>query len=378
MVRSFSNWSQINELFGRGSIIAQDSKSNIRQKMIWRVQDSSSFLVKLIRMPNFLDQNGNLTADAIAFITQNLNQEPEFARHFHPLDANFFKGNFLVYTVVKNTDNRDKVQFKMELRSDFPGLPEGTNYIDSNTVNNYKEKDKEPVVIVPDDDDEDPVIIDDTDKKDEEQRKKEGEKPPVKVGEDEKSPRKFIYLMRTNSIEYTMEFTPDFKKIAAKANKVGGTDGDLQYDQKSDSIPWNADEDAATFLDPLKSDGVITNGYDKSFLKKMFTDSEFRKKVLDEYISKYGDSDITSESIKKMLYHRSGSLIFAEAATPADATGTGETATGANQPNPEKLASDLRNFFGGSGATTQQMQPITPAGQPNISGDVGLNEPQTV
>lgn len=185
--------------------------------------------------------------------------------------------------------------------------------------------------------------------------------------------------MRTNSIEYTMEFTPDFKKIAAKANKVGGTNGDLEYDQKSDSIPWNADEDAATFLDPLKSDGVITNGYDKSFLKKMFTDAEFRKKILDEYISKYGDSDITVESIKKMLYHRNGSLVFGESVTPVDATAPGATGTETNQPNAEKLAADLKNFFGGGSGTPAPATPsITPAGQPNISGDLGLNQPTTV
>jgi hypothetical protein len=367
MVKSFSSWTQINELFGRGSVIAHDSKSNVRQKMVWKVQDNSSFLVKLIRMPNFIDGNGNLTPDAIEFITKNLNSEQEFVKMFHSLTPEFFKSAFFVYTIVKNTDNRDKVQFKMLSRSEYPGLPANVNFVDSNTVNQYLKPEEEPIVIQPDDDDEEPVVIDTDDDK----KKEEQDKEPVKVSDDEKSSRKFIYLMRTNNVEYLMEFTPDFKKIAAKANKVGGTDGDVSYDQKSDTLPWNAEEGSLNLLDVLKSDTVITNGYDKNFLKKMFTDEAFRKKVLDEYIAKYGNSEINETSIKKMLYHRSGSLIFAEAAPEPTVDSTGATTNAPDQGiSADALTAGLKNLFG---ATTQS----TTTDASNIT-TTGLETPNTI
>lgn len=370
MVRSLNTWSQINELFGRGSIVAKDAKSNVRQKMIWRVQDGTSFLLKLIRMPNFIDPSGALTNDAITFILQHLNSEPEFGKLFHQLNDVTFKDNFLAYTIVADKENRDKIQFKLLPRKDYPNLPATLKFVSSTNLSQFSET---PVQIpTTDDDTEQPVIVDDHG--DDAKPPKE-EKEPEKVSEDKNNARKFLYLMRTNGIEYLMEFTTDFKKIAAKANKVGGTSGDVSYDQKADSLNWNADEGSAILADPLKSDTVITNGYDKNFLKKMFTDEAFRKGILDEYVAKYGASEVNDTSIKNMLYHRDGNPIFAAPAVTADATSPeGAAPAKVDAAQIQQLTAGIGDIFRSANAAQAN------SGLPNVElpANDGLQQPNTI
>ena len=75
--------------------------------------------------------------------------------------------------------------------------------------------------------------------------------------------------------------------------------------------------------DSLMMDGEIENSYDKNFFTKMFTDKAFKDKVIQEWEDKYGDSELTGENLKGMLYYRDGGNIFAAATSAKSVDGAG-------------------------------------------------------
>ena len=174
------------------------------------------------------------------------------------------------------------------------------------------------------------VIVDDTNENpiDEEEHNEDNQTEDEITDEQGNSAeyvgKKFAYYMRTNRINYIMEFTADAAIEAVP--EAEGPSGVITWEDPK--VMWNTDLDnpdesgnksqewIKNWKDvQLSTDGEITNAVDRSFLMKMLTDASFRDNILNEYedeASKFGP-----ESLRSMLYYKDNTRIFPGAAAPA-------------------------------------------------------------
>ena len=100
----------------KGKEIWKD-QSGKKHKVIWKAQDVKNFTVKLVNDYNWLDSNGNLTQNGQTALLQFLNEENSFVNQYGKLDEMFFSKNIIVYSVKRDSDKRQKIQFSISDRA---------------------------------------------------------------------------------------------------------------------------------------------------------------------------------------------------------------------------------------------------------------------
>jgi hypothetical protein len=338
MGNSYSTWNSMNEAFGakaRGKQVIKDPQSGKRQKIAFKVQNDNKILIRLVKMLSIVDAAGNITARGASILTEFMNSQLAILNSIpgatKSINDEWFKNHFFIYTVLKDTqtredegpakNGREKIQLTIVNRADFPNIPAGAKFVNTNVAASGAES--SPIIQDVVQDNQQTVAVDDTDEganilqDDLSTGDAEGtEETQTLVG------KKFRYTMRTNQKLYLMEFTED-GAIDARAVEDNKPNGVVSW--QDPKVMWITDEDegSAGWVEgwseaamPLYSDQEITNRIDKDFFTKIFTDSEFRDRIIKEYEDEWGDSELTAENIRKMLYYTSGEKIFPGASSP--------------------------------------------------------------
>lgn len=353
MGNSYSSWDSINErTVSRGKQVIVDPQSGKRQKIAYKVQSDNKILFRLVKMLSIIDAAGNLTPQGANILVEFMNTQlgilsvlPE-ARG--GIKDTWFKKYAFIYTVKKDTQmredegpaqsGREKIQITVVNRADFPMIPAGAKFVNTTVIQGGASAETSPIINDIVQDNQQTVVTDDTDQGaniiEDDQTIEDAE------GTDETASlagKRFRYTMRTNNKTYLMEFTED-GAIDARVIGETGPNGVVSYQTEGSSwkIMWITDEDStaedwtaawkALAAKTLFTDQEITNRIDRDFLYKMFTNKEFRDKILAEYEAEYGDSEVTAENLRKLLYYKGGSAIFPELAKAAKSTtdGSGE------------------------------------------------------
>jgi hypothetical protein len=326
MQQSFNSWNQLNESLAKGKEKYLNPVSGKKAKLTFRVQTARQFVMKLINYDDVIDSTNKLTQSGIDALTSFLNSEESFVRTIGQITPEFFKNRFIVYTILRDGEilgrSKQKIQFSIEYRNDaagnpmHPNVPQDATFIDSETFKKLSEK-AQPIVnsilqtgqnaALPDPrpDDAQPT----------------GEKTDY-------TGKKFLYSMRSNNTLYMMVFS-DSLTLTATVKAGGDPNGTVSYSESDKKILWNTSLDdesqekgvvlSRRLQAPLFHDMEIVNTFDKSFFEKLFTDTAFRNKIIEEYEREYGGSEITAENLRKMLYYKNGEPIFG---TPQSVEGT--------------------------------------------------------
>lgn len=339
MANSFSTWSSINEkMLSKGKQVIIDPQSGKRQKIAYKVQSDNKLMIRLVRMLSIVDAAGNITPLGASILVEFMNTEMAILATLtgarSGINDAWFKTYAFIYTVKKDTqtrkdegpaqNGREKIQLTVVNRADFPMIPAGAKFVNT-TVIQGASSDTSPVITDIIQDNQQSANADNTDsganiiQDDRIEADAVGTEDTANL-----AGKRFRYTMRTNNKTYLMEFTEDGAIEARTLEVPGGPNGVVSYEAGGESwkIMWITDEDAGiepwtgpwNSLKPLYKDQEITNRIDRDFLYKMFTNKEFRDKILAEYEAKYGDSEITAENLRRLLYYRSGEAIFAKQA----------------------------------------------------------------
>lgn len=336
MIQSFDSWRALNEAMAKGKEVFRDPTSGQIQRAVWKVQDSTSFMLKLIHQPDIIDESGKITQLGIDSITGFFNSQAAFIGAIGKLDSTFFSTKLLLYTVLADTERRQKIQFKVVDRAMYLSIPKNVNYV-SEVNMAYLEPEKSDAIVA---EVKDKVKKEDTEEQPEKVVQKTEDQGKGTIETAKERGNKFLYTMRTNGKLYLMEFGPSGELIA-DVQKEENPNGVISYE--NNKVMWITDLDNKTVgtkwmqqsSNPLYTDSEITNPQDKEFLTKIFTDIAFRNQTIDDYDVKYGKTELNAENLKNMLYYQDGTPIFAVPATPVE----GQTETG--QMSQEQAAQEL-------------------------------------
>lgn len=332
---TFNSWNTINEsLFKRRKRQVVTGADGKKQIVTYKVQKDGKFMMKFIKFPSLIDAAGKITSLGSAEIIKYINQNADLVAITggSVLDSNWFNERALAYVVKKDTQfeddgkkrGREKVQFQTITKSDYPDIefPEGTMFLPAEALQNPDLQSSLEDLATIDDTAEDPV--DETDENQTEDEADQGDEDGDDSTGVDYAGKKFRYYMRTNKKTYLMEFTINGN---IDADVVGGDKPNGLITYSDPNVEWTTNEDAGRDEmeswggSPLFADTTITNGPDKSFLTKMFTDANFRNDVLNEYEEEWGGSEINSETLRSKLYYQNGTKIFPSA---SDSTSSGE------------------------------------------------------
>ena len=129
MIKSFNSWDDVNEAKIRGKQILR-SPSGKRQKIAFKVQADNKFLIKIIHM-NDIIVDGKMTLEGAKAITNFINSQLALVNTIGKIDSTFFSTKFIIYTVKKDTNRQEKVQFTIVSDSEHPEIPADTQFISS-------------------------------------------------------------------------------------------------------------------------------------------------------------------------------------------------------------------------------------------------------
>lgn len=313
MAISFKSWKSLNEALSKGKEVFINPSTNKKQKVVWKVQDESNFMIKIIRDLDVIDERGQLTKNGVFSIINFLNSQSSFIQTIGKLDQYFFNEKFIAYTVLTDNNDIQKIQFKILDRKKYPNIPNNISFISTDGLKTMNVQNSLNII----NDIESKVKSEDINENPE---KIESVKiSDIKGTESTKKERgnKFLYTMRTNGKLYLMEFGPNGEIIAEVQNEKD-PNGIISYE--NNKIIWITDLDETQNSNkwikrsnlPLYQDTEITNEQDKQFFIKIFTDKSFRDSIIDEYEEKYGSSELNVKNLKKMLYFQDGTPIFQE------------------------------------------------------------------
>jgi hypothetical protein len=347
MNTSFKSWNSLSEAIAKGKDTLIDPKTGKKHKITYKVQNTKQFVLKVINDIDLIDSSTNrLMPDASAAIKNYFNDEDQFTMAIGQLTPSFFKNKFIVYKILRDGElfgrTKQKIQFNIEDRLDpegkpkYPTIDQSVEFIDADSFK-AAEKSGEPVV---------QNIIQTAQQTTLPDPAAPEEATPTTTTDTSTSVdkgKKFLYTMRTNSKLYLMEFT-EKGALVAKTRDGSDPNGEISYDSQNKKVLWNTKLDDSISKDaklakekgtPLFYDMEITQSQDKTFLEKIFTDPEFRKKIISEYEREYSSSELTPENLRKMLFYKNGNPIFAQPATSAE--------TGVNQAKIDSIAGELAN-----------------------------------
>jgi hypothetical protein len=240
-------------------------------------------------------------------------------------------------------------------RADFPKLPPDAKFVNSAIAETAGSEENAAVVTQIVTDNKEAVVKDDTNENPEEIRQEDVEDVEVEETQDEALiGKKFRYSMRTNGKLYLMEF---MNSGALQADIIGDNNpnGVVSYEDNGAGgmINWTTDLDKESSgwawlknwgSAPLYTDQEITNKVDKEFFLKIFTDEEYRNKIIADYEAEWGESEMTVENLRKMLYYKDGTRIFPEAGNVAS-----------NEPSAEEKDLPSGGSYTGGGTYTGQV-----------------------
>ena len=338
MSNSYESWKSVNEQIfkkkSRGKQVIVDPQSGKRQKISYKLQSDRKILIRLVRMLSIIDESGNLTQLGASALSDFMNSQMTILSSIPEgrsgINDNWYKKYFFIYTVLKDTQTRsdegpaergrEKIQLTIVNRDEYKDLAPGAKFVntkiigqstkESNPIISELISDNQKSVEVDDTPEGANIIVDDSDASD----AKGTQETAILAGS------KFRYTMRTNGKLYLMEFTENGALDASTVDSSDGPNGIISYEDPK--IMWitEADQNVEGWKKgwsnniPLSQDQEITNRIDKSFLTKMFTDSEFRNNTIQKYNEEFGASEITAENLRSMLYYSDGNLIFPESA----------------------------------------------------------------
>jgi hypothetical protein len=345
MANTYSSWNSINEAtLARGKQVIKDPISGKRQKIAYKVQSDNKLIIRLIKMLSIVDAAGNITNQGASILLDFMNSQLAILSNLPEarsgINDAWFKKYLFIYTVKKDTQRREdegpaeggreKIQFTIVKREDFPSIPEGTKFINTLVLDRQGGSiETTPIIDEIIQDNQESVNSDDTD--DGANMIERDQTEDDATGTDETADlagKRFRYTMRTNSKLYLMEFTED-GAIDARLVKESDPNGVISWEDPK--IMWITDADKTqsgwksnwSNEVPLYQDQEITNRIDKDFLYKMFNDAEFRDRILSEYEEEFGGSELSAENLRNQLYYKNGNPIFAEATASTSGSDAG-------------------------------------------------------
>lgn len=312
MGNTFKSWNNVSESTRTSQVYI--APNGHRFKVVIKMQSSTMFIVKTINEMEMLDANSNMTNDGATSLKNYLNNQQAFLNTYGKLDSNFFKNKFIVYTVVRDTPRTEKIQFTVTNRAGVEGLDANAQFVSTKALEAIQNKDAVLAGIITDNQQsaQTEIIPGTTEKLPDGGTNDAG---GTNITEESMGNR-FRYTMRTNGIDYDCEIGEN-GAIEMEPLKGKGPIGSVSWEDPK--VIWYTDADNSGTINntPLMMDGEITHSYDKNFFTKMFTDKEFKNKVIKEWEDKYGASELTGENLKGMLYYRDGTPIFGASAPTA-------------------------------------------------------------
>ena len=300
-------------------------QSGKKHKVIWKAQDAKNFIVKLVNDYNWLDSNGNLTQNGQIALLQFLNGENSFINQYGKLDEMFFSKNIIVYSVKRDSDKRQKIQFSINDRALLNSKIEaaavdgkemlnidGVKFInaselvnlDNAVATNVTNLLNTTILQVPDEN----TGQEET----EETEEIEDEIDEIPIQDDSLIGKKFEYQSGADGKIYTITVAQE-----------EGTNNLKFWAKSKDSTNegWVILKNEEPFwLNQDGSSSAITNAKDRAFFIRIYTDSEYLRQLVEEYDAKYPEGE--DLSIKDMLYYTNGNRIY-----PSDSS-TGSTGSG--------------------------------------------------
>jgi hypothetical protein len=307
----------------RGKEVYRDA-TGVKHKVVWKAQDTSNFIVKLVNDYNWLDANSNLTIDGQTALTQFLNGENSFVNQYGKLDPAFFQKNIIAYSVRIDNDRRQKIQFTILDRSELMQKQDagsadgselvsidGVNYINikaimaidaqlaknqqalSNTIINVED---EETIDTPDDSQDEEEEI-----SDEEKDIESDETDDIPVTDDSLIGKQFEYQSGADGLVYTITIDEGENKELKfwAVSRDGSNEGWVAL---KDGEPFWINRDGST--------SAITNAKDIEFFKRIYTDTEYLKELIAAFEAKYPNG--VNWTVKDILYYTDGNQIYAE------------------------------------------------------------------
>lgn len=305
MINSFKRWEDINEnAESTKSKQIYVSKSGHKFKVVIKVQSNNKFMIKAVREMELLDDKSNLTKEGSRSLIQYLNSQQGVINTFGKLDDSFFKNKFIIYTVVKDTDRVEKIQFTISNKGEIEGLDSNIRFISTNALKSFQNKSDVIDGIIRDNENianTDNIKGEPTQAIDASTDDAEGS-----ITTKDLVGSMFRYTMRTNGVTYLCDIASEGAIDMEPISGNKGPKGAISWE--SSKVLWYTDWDDAgkTSNVPLYMDSEITNSIDLKFFTSMFTDGTFAKNVIDEYNEKYGSSEITADNLRNMLYYGAG------------------------------------------------------------------------
>lgn len=297
----------------RGKEVWRD-QSGKKHKVVWRAQDTNNFIVKLVNDYNWLDSNGNLTANGQTALVQFLNEENSFVNQYGKLDGSFFSKNIIVYSVKRDNDRRQKIQFSIVERAAMVAKIEaaategqqmlnieGVNFINASVIVAIDKPLADTIVVNLDktilnvDDEE---ITDEEDEKEDEEEKEEIDVIPL--DDDSLIGKQFEYQSGADGKLYVITVDKDEESGGLKfwaRSKDSTQEGWVVLKGEE---PFWVDRDGTS--------AAIANAKDRAFFIRIYTDREYLKQLIADFEAKYPDGfDFT---IKDILYYMDGVKIY--------------------------------------------------------------------
>ena len=327
MVNSFKSWDSLNEGFGtkRKSRQVYKAPNGKKYKVIVKVQNDKQFMVRTINEIDLVDQKGNMIPVGAAHLVAYLNNQQALVNTFGKIDATFFATKVLIYKVIKDTDRIEKIQYTVTPRTEVPGLDAKIEFVSIDALEAMQNKSEILGGLIGS-----TVDLANQDTTEEEP----AEIIPQKVSDatgNENSKRaagtKFRYQMRANNKLYLCEFMVDGGIEATVISGDRKPNGAVSWDEATQLSMWMTDADniAEVSNEVLFMDMEIVDPTDKKFFYRIFNDGDYLDEIVKAYEDEFGDSELSAENLKGMLYYSDGvTKIFTAAA--ADASGVaGET-----------------------------------------------------
>lgn len=304
----------------KGKEVYRDA-TGVKHKVVWKAQDTSNFIVKLVNDYDWLDENSNLNMNGQSALTQFLNGENSFTNQYGKLDQAFFQKNIIAYSVRIDNDRRQKIQFTILNRSELMQKQEaaatdgtelisidGVNYInikaimaiDAQLAKNQQALSNTIVKV------EDEEIVDDPNPEEEEEEISD-EESDIESDETDDIPvtdvslvgKKFEYQSGADGLVYIITVDEgDNKELKFWAvSKDGSNEGWVAL---KDGEPFWINRDGST--------SAITNAKDIDFFKRIYSDAEYLKELIAAFEAKYPNG--ADWTIKDVLYYSDGNQIY--------------------------------------------------------------------
>lgn len=299
-LESWDSLNEGNQIRGKQILI---SPLGVKQKIAYKVQSHTQFMIKLIRMDDIFDSNGTLTPKGASSVIKFFNSQLGLVNTFGVLDSNFFRSRFLIYKVVRDTDRVEKVQFTVIDRRSAPEVDSKYQFVSTDAMQALKDKNEILSNIVKSTEDTaktDNTVEEPGDAVDGTEKDAEGSSLTRR-----EAGSKFRYTMGSNGKTYLMEFTEDGAIEAVVVS--GGNDPNGAISWENPKVMWYTDLDnnKVASSEPLYIDSEISDKTDKDFLTKIFTDDDFLDNIIAEYKEKYEALEFNAKNLKSMLYYNS-------------------------------------------------------------------------